>query len=54
MTVQNPLEFIPLNKSADDRSGGRVVSCMTSWCKYRTVEAWGGNAMKKLTPDYLF
>ena len=30
MTVQNPLDFIPLNESADERSGGRVVS----WIKY--------------------
>ena len=29
MTGQNPLEFIPLNKSSDERSGGWVVSWIT-------------------------
>ena len=31
MTVQNPLDFIPLNESFDKRSGGRVVSLIDSW-----------------------
>ena len=33
MTGQNLLKFIPLNESADERSGGRVVSCIASWWK---------------------
>ena len=33
MTGQNTLEFILLNESADERSGGRVVSWITSWRK---------------------
>ena len=32
MTDQNPLDFIMLNESDDERSGGRVVSWITSWC----------------------
>ena len=54
MTGQNPLDFIPLNKSADDMSGGRVGSCINYWCKDRTGEAWGGRALKSLFPDALF
>ena len=30
MTGQNPLDFIPLNESPDERSGGRVVSWINS------------------------
>ena len=33
MTGQKPLEFIPLNELSNERSGGRVVSWITSWCK---------------------
>ena len=36
MTGQNPLDLIPMNESADDRSGGRVVSWIDSWWKDRT------------------
>ena len=35
-TVQNPLNFIPLNESDDERSGGWVVSWINSWWKDRT------------------
>ena len=54
MTGQNPLEFILLNDSADERSGGWVVSWITSWWKDRTGEAWVGRALKKLAPDDWF
>ena len=54
MTGQNPLEFIPLNKSADERSGGQVVSCINTWWKDRTRAAWGGNALKRLSLDGWF
>ena len=54
MNGQNPLDFIPMNESDDNRSGGRVVSCITYWWKYRTGEAWGGCALKKLAPGGWF
>ena len=31
MNGHNPLDYIPLNESADERSGGRLVSWITSW-----------------------
>ena len=51
MTCQNPLEFIPLNDSANGRSGGRIVSWNNSWWKDRKGAAWGGSALKSLSPD---
>ena len=51
MAGQNPLDFIPLNKSDDERSGGRVVSWINSWWKDTTGAAWGGRALKRLSPD---
>ena len=54
MTSQNPLNSILLNESDDERSGVKVVSCITSWWKYRTGAAWGGHALKKLAPDGWF
>ena len=35
-TGQNPLDFIFLNDSADERSGGWVVSWINYWWKDRT------------------
>ena len=35
-TSQNPLEFIPLNESADERSGGQIVSLINSLWKDST------------------
>ena len=54
MTRQNPSDFIPLNKSSDDRSGGRFVSWINYWWKYRTGAAWGGRDLKRLSPDDWF
>ena len=54
MNSQNPLEFIPQNESADERSGGQVLSWITYWCKYRTGAAWVGRALKKLSPNNWF
>ena len=54
MTGQNPLEFIPMIESADERSGGRVVSWINYWCKDSTWAAWWGRALKRLSPDYWF
>ena len=51
MTVQNLLGFIPLNDSADEISGGRLVSWITSWCKLKTGTVWGVRPLKKLAPD---
>ena len=51
MTGQNSLDFITMNKSADKRSGGQVVSWINSWWKDMTCAAWGGRAMKRLSPD---
>ena len=31
ITGQNTLDFIPLNESADERSGGRAVSWINYW-----------------------
>ena len=53
-TSQNPLDFIPLNESADERSGGWVISCINSWWKDRTGVALGGRALKRLSPDDWF
>ena len=36
ITSQNPLDFILLNELADERSGGQVFSCITSWWKDNT------------------
>ena len=54
MTVQNPLDFIPLNESADEISRGRVVSWITSWFKENIEAAWGGRPLNKLAPDDWF
>ena len=54
MAGQNPLEFIPLNKLADERSGGQVVIWINSWWKDRTGAAWGGRSLKRLSPEYWF
>ena len=52
--VKKPLDFIPLKESADERSGGRVVIWINSWRKDRTGAAWGGRALKRLSPDDFF
>ena len=36
MTGQNVLGFITLNESDDDSLGGRVVSWIAYWWKYKT------------------
>ena len=54
LTSQNPLEFITLNDLADERSGRRVVSWITSWWKDKTEAVWGGRPLKKLETDYWF
>ena len=54
MTGQNPLDFITLNKSADERSGGRVFCWINYWWKDRTGAAWGGRALEILSPDDWF
>ena len=54
MTGQKPLEFIPLNELSNERSGGRVVSWITSWCKDNTGTVWGGNTLKKMEPENWF
>ena len=41
MTGQNPLEFFPMNDSADERSGGQVFSWISSWWKYKIEASWG-------------
>ena len=51
MNGKNPLDFITLNESADERSGGRVVSWITYWWKDRTGSAWGGRDLKRFSPD---
>ena len=52
---QNPLDFIPLNESADKRSGGGgVVSWINSWWKDRTGSAWVRRALKRFSHDYWF
>ena len=53
-TGKNPWDFIPLNESADKRSGGRVVNWINSCWKDRTGASWGGRAMKRLSPDDWF
>ena len=54
MTGQNPLDFILMNESADERSGGRVVSWISYWRKDKTEVAWGGLPLKKMTPENWF
>ena len=54
MTGQNPLDFIPLNESDDERSEGRLLSWINSWWKDRTGEEWGGRALKRLSHDDWF
>ena len=54
MTVQNPLEFIPLSESVDEGSRGREVRWITSWWKDRTEASWGGISLKKLASDDWF
>ena len=54
ITGKNPLDFIPLNYSSDERSGGRVVSWINYWWKDRTGAVWGGRALKRLSPDDWF
>ena len=51
---QNPLDFITLNESADERLGGRVVIWIKYWWKDRTGASWRGRALKRLSPDYWF
>ena len=53
-TNQNSLDFIPVNESADERSGGRVVSWITYFWKDRTGAAWGVCALNRLSPDDWF
>ena len=53
MAGQNPLDFIPLNESSDDRLG-RVVSWITSWWKYKTGTVWGEHPLKGLAPGDWF
>ena len=54
LTGQNPLDFIPLNESADKISGRRVVSCITYRCKDKTVTVWVGILLKNLEPGNWF
>ena len=54
ITGKNSLDFIPLNNLADERSGGRVGSWITSWRKYRSGAAWGRYALKRLSPNDWF
>ena len=54
MSVQNVLDFILINKSADNSSGGWVVSWITSWWKYNRVTVWWGLPLKILARDDWF
>ena len=54
MNGQNTLYFITLHDSADERSGGWVVSWITSWWKEKIESAWGGLPLKKLVPEDWF
>ena len=54
MTVQKPLDYIPINELSEEKSGGRVVSCITSWRKYNTGTVWGVSSVNKLVPDNWF
>ena len=54
MTGQNPLDLISLNDSADERSGGRVLSWIDTWWKDRTGAALEVRALKSLSPDDCF
>ena len=54
MTGQNPLDFIQLNESSEKRSGGQVVSWITSCWKDKKGTVWEGRPLKKLVPDDWF
>ena len=54
MTGQNPLDFITLNDSDYDRSGGRVFSWINYWWKDRKEAAWGVHALKRFSHDDWF
>ena len=51
---QNPLDFITLNESADERLGGRVVIWIKYWWKDRKGATWGEHALKRLSPGDWF
>ena len=54
MTGQNSLDFISLKDMDDERSGGRVVSWITSAWKDNTGTVWGGLSLMKLVSKYRF
>ena len=54
MTGQNRSDFIYIKESADERSGKQIVSWIDFWWKGRKGAAWGGRALKRLSPDDWF
>ena len=54
MTVQNPLEFIPMNEMDDEWSWGRVVSWIDYWYKDSRGAVWGVCSLKRLSYDDWF
>ena len=48
VTGKNPLEFIPLNEGADERSDKQVRKWVLSWWSNASGCHWCGHELKKL------
>jgi len=51
---QDPMRFLPISQSAQERSGGLVMDWVESW--WRTIEGqpWMGEKLRDLTPEDWF
>jgi hypothetical protein len=54
MAGKDPLSFIPLNRGADDRLGGRVSAWVHSWWKTKRGTDFGGFPLRTITNDNMF
>ncbi len=54
MAGKDPLLFIPFNRGADNRLGGRVSTWVHSWWKTKRGTDFGGFLLQTITKDNMF
>jgi hypothetical protein len=54
MAGNDPLSFIPFNRGADNRSGGKVSAWVLSWWKTKRETPFGGLPLRNITKDNMF
>ena len=54
MAGKDPLSFIPFNRGADDRAGGKVSVWVHSWWETKKGTPFGGFPLRNITKDNMF